>query len=63
MSTLKNLQKAQSELFNAYLKEQTECILDQTNKIRDSIEDRQSRMPWQAVNEVSRRKSIVRAKL
>ena len=38
------LKKIQSELNNAYLKEQTEYIQDQINKIRDSLEDRQSRI-------------------
>ena len=33
------------------------------NKIRDSIENRQSRIAWQTVNEVSRRKSTAKAKL
>ena len=33
------------------------------NKIRDSVEDRQSRITWQTVNKVSRRKSTVKAKL
>ena len=31
--------------------------------IRDSVEDRQSRIAWQTVNEVSRRKSTAEAKL
>ena len=36
--------KAESELTNAHLKEQTECTQDQINKIRNSIEDRQFRI-------------------
>ena len=36
------LKKAQNELANIYLKEQTEYIQNQTNKIRDSVEERQS---------------------
>ena len=36
------------------------CFLD---KIRDSVEDRQSRIAWQKINEVSRRKSTAKAKL
>ena len=55
--------KAQNELTNEYLKEQTEYIQNQINKIRESVEDRQSRIAWQMVNEVSRRKSTARAKL
>ena len=46
------LKKAQSELNNAYLKKQIEYIHDQINKIRNSVEDRQSRIAWQTVNEV-----------
>ena len=41
----------------------TEYIQNQINKIRDSVEDRQSRRAWQTVNQISRRKSTVRAKL
>ena len=57
------LKKAQNELANIYLREQPEYIQNQINKIRDSVEDRQSRIAWQTVNEVSRRKSTVKAKL
>ena len=57
------LKKAQKELANTYLKELTEYIQNQIDKIRDSAEDRQSRIAWQTINEVSRRKSIVKAKL
>ena len=57
------LKKAQNELANIYLKEQTEYIQNQIDKTRDSVEDRQSRIAWQTVNEVSRRKSIAKAKL
>ena len=53
------LKKAQNELANIHLKEQTEYI---QNKIRDSVEDRQSRIAWQMINKVSRR-SIAKAKL
>ena len=45
-----------------YIKEQTEYIQNQIDKIRDSVEDRQSRIAWQT-NEVSRRKGTVKAKL
>ena len=57
------LKKAQNELANIYLKEQTDYIQNQIDKINDSIEDRQSRIAWQMVNEVSRKKSTVKAKL
>ena len=55
--------KKQNELTNVYLKEQTDYIQNQINKIRDLVEDRQSRIAWQTVNKVSRRKSTARAKL
>ena len=57
------LKAAQNELANIYLKEQTEYIQNQINKIKDSVKDKQSRIAWQMVNEVSRRKSTVKAKL
>ena len=56
--TLK-LKKTQNELDNIYLKERTEHIQNQINKIKDLVEDRQ----WQMVNEVSRRKTTAKAKL
>ena len=43
------LKKAQNELANIYLKEQTEYIQNQIDKIRDSVEDR---IAWQTINEV-----------
>ena len=46
-----------------YLKELTEYIQNQMDKIRHSVEDRQSRIAWQTINEVSRRKTTVKAKL
>ena len=57
------LKKAQNELASMYLKEQTEYVQNQTDKIRDSLEDRQFRIAWKRINEVSRRKSTVKAKL
>ena len=57
------LKKAQNELANIYLKEQTKSIQNQINKIIDSVEVKQSRIAWQTVNEVSRRKSTAKAKL
>ena len=42
--------KRQNELANIYLKEQTEYIQNLIDKIRDSIEDRQSRIAWQRMN-------------
>ena len=58
-----NLKKAQNEFANIYLKEQTEYIQNKIDKIRDLVEDRQSRIAWQTVNEVSRRKSTAKTKL
>ena len=40
-----------------------EYIQNKIDKIRDSVEDRQSRIAWQTINEVSRRKSTAKAKL
>ena len=40
------LKKAQNELVYIYLKEQTEYIQNQIDKIRDSVENRQSRIAW-----------------
>ena len=57
------LKKAQNQLAGIYLKEQTEYIQNQIDKIRDSVDDRQSRIAWQRINEVSRRKSTAKAKL
>ena len=48
--------KAQNELANIYLKEQTEYIQNQIHKIRDSVEDWQTRIAWQTINKVSRKK-------
>ena len=56
-------EKAQHQLTGIYLKEQAEYIQNQTDKIRDSVEDRQSRIAWQTINEVSRRKSTANAKI
>ena len=40
-----------------------ECIRNQINKIRNSVEDRQSRKAWQTVNKENKRISTFRAKL
>ena len=50
------LKKAQNELASIYLKEHTEYV-------QNSVEDRQSRIAWQTINKVSRRKSTAKAKL
>ena len=61
-NTLK-LKKAQNELASRCLKEQTEFTQNQIDKIRDSVKDKQSRIAWQTINEVSRMKSTAKAKL
>ena len=57
------LKKAQYQLAGIYLKEQREFIQNKIDKIRDSVEERQSRIAWQTINEVSGRKSTAKAKL
>ena len=57
------LKKAQNELASIYLKEKTEYIQNQIDKIRDSVEDRQSRIVWQTITDVSRKNSTAKAKL
>ena len=48
---------------NTYQKEQLAHIQSQINKTRNLVEDRQSRLAEQTINEVSRRKNTLRAKL
>ena len=55
------LKKAQNELASIYLKEQTEYIQNQIDKIRDSVKDGQSRIASQTINEMSRRKTTAKA--
>ena len=57
------LKQAKNEWASIYLKEQTEYIQNQIDMLRDSVKDRQSRIAWQTINEVSRRKSTAKAKL
>ena len=56
------LKTAQYQLAGIYIKEQTEYIQNQIDKIRDSVEDRQSRIAWQTINEVSRKKEHSQSK-
>ena len=63
ITNAQKLKKAQYQLAGIYLKELMEYIQNQINKIRDSVKDRQSRVAWQTINEVSRRKSKAKAKL
>ena len=55
--------KVQEERTNTYQKEQQEYILGQINKIKNLVEDIPSQRTWQKVNEVSKRKSNLNAKL
>ena len=57
------LKKEQNELASIYLKEQTEYKQNQIDKIRDSVEDKQSRITRQTINGVSRGNSTAKAKL
>ena len=54
--------KAQIELVNAYQKEQIEYNQGHINKLRNSVDDRQSQIAWQTVKEVNK-KNTSRAKL
>ena len=51
----RKLEKAQYQLAGIYLKEQAEYIQIQIDKIRDSVENRQSRIAWQTINKVEGR--------
>ena len=42
---------------------QREYIHNQIDKIKDLVEDRQSRIAWQTINQVSKRKTTTKAKL
>ena len=57
------LRRTLRELINAYQKEQIQYIQGQINIIRNSVENRQSQIAWQIVNDVSKRKNTSRAKL
>ena len=59
----RKLKMAQYQLAGIYIKKPTEYIQNQIDKIRDLVEDRQSRIVWQTINEVSRRKNTAKAKL
>ena len=50
------LKKAQNELANIYIKEQREYIQNQIDKIRESVEDRQSRIAWHGNGKPSEQK-------
>ena len=57
------LKTAQYQLAGIYIEEQRKYIQNQIYKIRDSVEDRQSRIAWQTINEIIRRKNTAKAKL
>ena len=63
ITSARKLKKVQYQLAGIYLKEQMEYIQNEIDKIRDSVLDRQSRITWQTINEVSRRKSTAKGKL
>ena len=56
----RNLRKPRE---NIYQKERLEYIQGQINKIRNLVEEKESRLAWQTINEVSGRKNISRSKL
>ena len=58
-----NAKKAQKKLMNTYQKAQQAYILGQINKTRNPVGDRQSQIAQQTVNEMTSRKSTMRAKL
>ena len=59
-----NGQKAKRELIDTYtVKEQKEYIQGQINEIGNSVEDGQSRIGSQTVNEVCKKKSTTKVKL
>ena len=47
----RKLRTAQYQLAGIYIKEQTEYIQNQIDKIRDSVDDRQFRIAWQTIAE------------
>ena len=51
------------KLIECSIEQQTEYIQNQIDKIRDLDVDRQSRIAWQTINKVSRRKSTAKVKL
>ena len=54
------LKKVENELINACQKEQIEYIQSQNNKIRNSVEEKQSCIAQQIINDVSKRQSTTR---
>ena len=62
-SNVRKIKTAQYQLPGIYIKEQTEYIHNQIDKIKDSVEDRQSGIAWQTINEVSKRKCTAKEKL
>ncbi len=52
-----------ASFIDIFVFEQTDYIENQINKIRDYVEERQSRIAWQTVQKVSRRNSTTKDKL
>ena len=57
------MKKAQKEITNLYQKEQLEYILGQIDHITNSIEDIQSQITWQRVNDFRRMMIVSSEKL
>ena len=57
----RNLRKFKTN--NTHQKEWLEYIQGQMDKIRNSVENRQSWIAWQTINEVNRKKRTLRTKL
>ena len=56
------LKTAQYQLAGIYIKEQTEYIQNQIDKITDSVEDRQSRIAWQTIKRSEQKKEHSQSK-
>ena len=52
------LKRKKNELANIYPEEQIEYMQNQIDKIRDSVEDRQSRIAWQIVTKWAERRAL-----
>ena len=61
-ANVQKLKKAQREVTQTYQKEKLEYIEGQINKIRNSVEDRQSKLAWQILNEESKKKKPIESK-
>ena len=62
-ANMQKLKKSPIEVTKTYQNEQPEYIQGQINPIKNFIDDKQSWLAWQAINEVNRKKNILKAKL